>query len=207
MERRILVTIAREYGSGGSAIGRRLAEKLGCPFYDKELLTLAARESGIKEDLFQQADEKPSGRFWEAMATGAGSFGNRHVALGELPMNDRLFLIQSDIIRKVAAQGSCVIVGRCADHILRDEPDSLRFFIHAGVESRLERIVNRYHVPGGEARAAMERIDRERAAYYAHHTQGKWGKAENYHLSVDSSVLGIDGTAELLLTFARMRHA
>lgn len=203
----MIVTIAREYGSGGSTVGRKLAEKLGCPFFDKELLALAAKESGIKEDLFQSLDEKPTNRFWDALPTGGSFYGSHHSSLGTLPIGDRLFLIQSEIIQKVASQGSCVIVGRCADYVLRDDPNAIRIFVHSPTEAKLKRIVHSYLIPEDEARSHMDRIDKERSGYYSHHTQGRWGKAENYHLSIDSSVLGLDGTADLLLHFARWKQS
>ncbi|PKM84784.1 MAG: cytidylate kinase [Firmicutes bacterium HGW-Firmicutes-11] len=207
MSEPIIVTIAREYGSGGSTIGRKLAEKLGCPFFDKELLAMAAKESGINEDLFQSLDEKPTSRFWDALPTGGSIYGSHHSSLGTLPIGDRLFLIQSEIIKKVAALGSCVIVGRCADFVLREDPHTIRVFVHSPTEAKLDRIIHSYHIPEEEARSVMEKIDKERSGYYSHHTQGRWGKAENYHLSVDSSVLGIDDTTDLLLYFARRKQS
>jgi CMP/dCMP kinase len=205
MDRKIIITIARQYGSGGRYIGRLLAEKLNCPFYDKDLLTLAAEESGIDKDLFESADEKPSNRFWSSFAINAGSLANRPTPLGDIPINDKLFLIQSDIIKKVAAQGSCVIVGRCADHILKDDPDAVHVFIHSTVQEKLKRIVAFYNIPMEKAKESMLRTDKARASYYNYYVDSKWGQADNYHLSIDSSVLDIEGTAEMILTFALMK--
>lgn len=205
MDKKIIVTIAREYGSGGREIGKKLAGRLGVAFYDKELITLAAKESGIDENLFANADEKPSNPFWASLAFNVGSFGNRIPTINDMPMNDRLFLIQSNVIKQVAAQGSCVIVGRCADYILDQDPAAVHLFIHSNEEDKLYRVIHSYGIPEETAKEAMKKTDKRRAAYYDYYVGEKWGQINHYDLSIDSSVLGIDKTVDLIIKFLEMR--
>lgn len=206
MDKKIIVTIAREYGSGGREIGQKLAEKIGATFYDKELISLAAKESGIDEDLFANADEKPTNPFWSSLAFNVGSFGNRVPTMNDMPMNDRLFLIQSNVIKKVAAEGSCVIVGRCADYILDKNPDAVHLFIHSNDEDKLNRIIHSYGVPEEAAKEAMKKTDKRRAAYYDYYVGEKWGQIDHYDLAIDSSFLGIDKTVDLIVQFIQMKR-
>lgn len=206
MERKIIITIAREYGSGGRLIGKQLAESLNIPFYDKELLTIAAKESGIHEDLFKDADETHGKGFWNSMSFGAASFGNVFSGSCEMPINDRLFLIQSQIIQEVAKAGSCVIVGRCADYILQDDPHAIHIFIHADASDKIARISETYGVDAKNAKVAMVKTDKSRAAYYDYYAEGKWGRAENYDLSIDSSVVGLDGAVEIITHFGELKQ-
>ena len=205
MDKKIIVTIAREYGSGGREIGQKLAKRLGASFYDKELIALAAQESGIDEELFINADEKPINPFWSSLAFNVGSFGNRVPTINDMPMNDRLFLIQSGIIKKVASEGSCVIVGRCADYILDKDPDAVHIFIHADTEDKLSRITHRYGVPEEAARDTMKKTDRRRAAYYDYYVGERWGQIDHYDLAINSSALGIDKTVDLIYQFVHMK--
>ena len=204
MNQKIVITIARQFGSGGKEIGEKLAKQLGIPFYDKALIHLAAKESGIDEDLFDSADEKTSHNFWTA-SSGAGIYGNRIAVFNEMPMNDKLFLIQSNIIRELAESGSCVIVGRCADYILRNEPYTLPVFIHSSEEDKLKRIVDAYGFQEKEAKDIMVKTDKKRAAYYNYYSGEKWGKADNYDLSINSSATGIDGTVSMIIKFAELK--
>ncbi|MEG1583967.1 MAG: cytidylate kinase-like family protein [Anaerovorax sp.] len=206
MDKKLIITIAREYGSGGKLIGQKLSESLNIPFYDKELLTLAAKESGIHEDLFKEADENHSKGFWNSMSFTTSSFGNVFSGGSELPINDRLFLIQSSIIKDIAQAGSCVIVGRCADYILQHHPDAMHVFIHALEKDKIARIIETYGVNEKDARTAMLKTDKRRATYYNYYADGKWGQAENYDLSIDSSVIGIDGTVMLIKEFAKLKQ-
>ncbi|NLP30903.1 MAG: cytidylate kinase-like family protein [Clostridiales bacterium] len=200
MENNIIVTIGRQYGSGGRIIGKKLSEKLDLKFYDKEILTLAAKESGIHFGLFEEADEKRTNHFWSTLAMGTANYIRPH-AYNDIPMDDRLFFIQSDIIKKVAKKESCVIVGRCADRILKDHPRIVKIFIHSSFEDKIKRIADRFNIPESEAKELMIKKDKERANYYNYYSEGGWGEVDNYHLSIDSSILGIDGTVELLSTF------
>ena len=184
-----VITISREFGSGGRTIGRKVAEKLGIPCYDAEIIEKIAEESGYCGDYIRKEGEGASDRWLSNL------FSNR--AMG--PTNqDTIWVIQSRIIRELAEKGPCVIVGRCADYVLRGQADLLNVFIHADPQKRADRIVREY----GEREASpLERIrekDRRRAAYHRFYTDLKWGHAQNYHLCLDSGVLGIDKCAELI---------
>jgi cytidylate kinase len=207
MKNNIIVTIARQFGSGGREIGERLAVKLDIPYYDKSLFHLAAKDSGIDEDLFDFADEKAYHNFWTASVGSNCFYGNRISPFNEMPMNDKLFLIQSNIIRKLAEDGSCVIVGRCADYILRDDPSAITVFIHSSEQNRLGRITQSYGIPATDAREVMIKTDKRRAAYYNYYSGEKWGRADNYDLSINSGSVGIEGAMDLIIKFAELKSA
>lgn len=206
MKNKVVFTIARQFGSGGREIGEKLAGRLGIPFYDKSLIHLAAKESGIDEDLFDFADEKAFHRFWTTSAGNAGCYGNRISLFNEMPMNDKLFVIQSNIIRKLADNGSCVIVGRCADYILRNEHDTIPVFIHANEQDRLNRVIHTYGVDEKDAKDVMAKTDKRRASYYNYYSGGKWGRADNYDLSINTSASGIDGAVDLIIQFSDLKQ-
>ena len=184
-----IITISREFGSGGRTIGRKLAENLGIPCYDRELIQKIALESGFDENYIKDAGEYAPGGFLSS------AFSNR--AFG--PTNeDYLWEIQYKIITDIAQRESCVIVGRCADYILRDKADCLKVFIHASMDYRAERIVKVY---GEQEKSAEQRLkdkDKRRASYHRFYTNMKWGYAPNYHITLDSGVLGIDKCVEIL---------
>ncbi len=205
MKQKIIITIARQFGSGGREIGEKLAKQLGVPFYDKSLIHLAAKESGIDEDLFDYADEKASFSFWTASASNTSIFGNRISMFNEMPMNDKLFLIQSNIIKKLASNDSCVIVGRCGDYILRNNPSTVPVFIHSNEADKLKRIIQTYGIPEKEAKDVMIKTDKKRAAYYNYYSEEKWGRADNYDLSLNSGAAGIEGTVNLIINFAKLK--
>ena len=197
-----IVTISREYGSGGREVGKKLAEALGVPFYDNELITIAAQKSGFSEGLFEGADQKPTGSLLYSLSMyGAG------VAAFDLPLSDKVFLIQSDIIKEVASKSGCVIVGRCADYVLREFPNTVNAFLHAELNDRVGWAIRENDVPVEKAKEAVLKIDKRRAAYYSYYTSQKWGRAENYDLSIDSSALGVDGTVEILKRFVELADA
>ena len=184
-----VITISREFGSGGRTIGRKVAEKLGIPCYDAEIIEKIAEESGYSGDYIRSEGEGASDRWLSNL------FSNRTMG----PTNqDTIWVIQSRIIRELAEKGPCVIVGRCADYVLRGQADLLNVFIHADPQKRAERIVREY---GERDASPLERIrekDRRRAAYHRFYTGLKWGHAQNYHLCLDSGVLGIDKCADLI---------
>lgn len=207
MNKKVVITIARQFGSGGREIGEMLAEKLKIPFYDKALIHLASEESGIDEDLFAFADEKVVQSFWSATSGATGIYGSRLPVFNEIPMNDKLFLIQSNTIKKLASHNSCVIVGRCADYILRSEPYALSVFIHSKEVDKINRIVHSYGVPEKEAQEIMIKTDKKRASYYNYYSGEKWGRADNYDLSINTSAIGIEGTVNLIIKFAELKFA
>ena len=189
MEKKILITIGRQFGSGGKAVAEELGRRLGIPVYDDELITEAARKSGIAEEFFHKRDEKRRALFI-GMKSG---------------MDDEiLFGIQSDAIRELASKGSAIFVGRASDYVLRDM-DCVDVFISAPLEARVKRIMERQGLSASEAEDLIERKDRGRAEYYDFFTFSKWGTAANYDLCIDSSILGIEGTAELIIDFAKKR--
>ncbi len=192
-----VMTISRQYGSGGREIGLALAKKLGVPYYDNELITMAAKESGFAPELFKNADQNASNSLLFSLSmygTATGTFN--------MPLGDQVFLIQSDIIKKVANEGPCIIVGRCADYILRDFPNGLSIFLHAPLDRRLERVVDSYGADPLRAKDLVMKTDKKRAVYYTHFTGEKWGAAENYHVAVDTARLGLGGTVEVLASMA-----
>lgn len=205
MNEKIIITIARQFGSGGREIGQNLAERLGISFYDKELITRAAKESGIDQDLFENADEKPFNPFWSSVAVNLSGFSGKFTNFSDMPINDRLFLIQTQVIKQIAEEDSCVIVGRCADHILRDRKDAVHVFLLANDDYKLKRVVESYGVPQQNAAEFMRKTDKKRAAYYDYYVGEKWGNAQNYDLSVRTSSVGIDHAVELILHLVKMK--
>ena len=175
MKENLIITISRQYGSGGREIGRRLAERLGIPYYDKELIILAAERSGYARSLFEEADQKASNSMIFSLMR-AGSMVNSY----DLPLNDKIYLIQSGVIQQVARQGSCVIVGRCADYILQGREDCFHVFITGALPDRANRVIAEHGVAVDAARSHVKERDRKRSSYYRHITDQAWGMATNY---------------------------
>ena len=201
MKDKIIITIGRQFGSGGREVGQKLAKALGISYYDKELMTLAANESGLSEDCFKGADEQTSDLFSFAFPVGYNMLGmiSSSYYNTDYLSNDKLFQYQSDAIRHVAEKESCVIVGRCADYILRDNPNCLSFFVHNKYENRISRVIEMLQTDRAGAKAKMYKVDKSRAAYYNYYTNKEWGVAASYDFSVDVSVLGIDQTVEFMV--------
>ena len=176
-----VITISREYGSGGRAIGERLAKELGIPYYNKELILMAAKESGLSEEYIKKTEQIKSTSFLYGLYMGAQ----------QLPMNDQIFLVQSKIIRQIAEEGPCVIVGRCADYVLRERKDLLNVFIHAPLEYRAQRAKEVYEKQAGNMEDFVKKKDKKRASFYNYFSQNKWGDARHYHLAI-SSEYGVD---------------
>ena len=203
MSMRTIITISRQYGSGGRLIGQKLAERLGIPFYDKELITLAAQESGYAEHLFEKtADTNISNSLLYSLAM----YGNT-MGLYDMPLNDKLFMAQSKTIQQVAEKGPCVIVGRCADYVLRGVPNVLNVFIHSDMASKVRRVTEDYGVTDDNVVDLINKTDKRRANYYNYYTGMKWGRAENYHLALRSDAVGIDGAVETIIRFIEAKNA
>ncbi len=201
---RVIITIGREYGSGGREIGEKLANLLEIPFYDKELLTRASEESGIQSHIFERADEKANRGLMMSMGWSASVYpGNYMYYNNDMLTNDSLFSIQADVIRKVAAEGSCVIVGRCADYLLDGTPGLLKVFVHASLEFRKERIMRLYNVSAKDVEGVIRRTDRQRAKYYDFYTAQEWGQAKNYNICLDTSYFTPDGIVQILAAYAK----
>lgn len=201
-----VINLGRQLGSGGKEIGEKLAKELGIAFYDKELINLASDESGLCKEFFEKADEKAS------QSLLGGLFGARFpfITEGAYPYNsylsnDSLFKIQSDVIRHLAEEKSCLFVGRCADYILRDHPRCVNVFISAAPEARIKRLMETLNVDTEEAEELMEKADKKRSSYYNYYSYKTWGAAATYHLCIDSSVLGIDGTVAFVKNFIKLK--
>ncbi len=190
-----VITIGRQYGSGGREIGKKLAELLGIHYFDKELLALAAKESGIDYHVAGSVDEKPVGSFLYSVVTG----GFDHSVLS---VNDRLFAAQKQVIERLAAS-PCIIVGRCADDILKELPENIRLFIYAPVEYRARRVANEYGLSFDKAKEKVLKTDKARAVFYKSNTSSKWGEVQNYHLCIDSSTMSTDKAAQLIADFVK----
>ena len=191
-----IITISREFGSGGRESGQLVAQKLNIQYYDNALITIAAKKSGFVEELFEQADQKPTGSLLYSLSMfGAG------MSSVELPLNDKIFLIQSDIIKEVAAQGPCVVVGRCADYVLRETENVVNFFLYGSIEARTAFAIREHDFPSEKAAEAVKKFDKRRASYYHYYTGKKWGEAKNYHLCMDTTNLTPEKTAEIILKY------
>ncbi|NLO08677.1 MAG: cytidylate kinase-like family protein [Clostridiales bacterium] len=198
-----IITISRQYGSGGREIGEKLSKKLDIPFYDKELITRAAKESGFSEAAFENVEKKATNSLLYSIAMGMNAYGNHDIGFTHLSLDDQVYLAQSNVIRKIAMEGPSIIVGRCADYILRDQADVIHVFIWADLAFRKERAVNLYNMEADKAEETILKIDKRRANYYNYHASEKWGRAENYHLSIRSDYVGIDNSVELLADYIK----
>jgi cytidylate kinase len=193
-----VITISRQYGSGGREIGKKLAANLGIPFYDNELIARAVKESGFAAAAFENAEKKATNSLLYSIAMGLNAYGSQELGFTHLSLDDRIYLAQSDVIRKVAQEGPCVIVGRCADYVLKDMPDVVNVFIWADLEFRKKRAMELEQLPADKVEEEIRRIDKRRANYYNYHANEKWGKAENYHISLRSDYTGIDNCVECI---------
>lgn len=201
---KILITIGRQFGSGGRFIGKRLAEQMGIAYYDKELINLASKESGICGEFFEKADERNSGSLLKTLAMGF-SVNNAFLQSNDYLSNESLFQIQSDVIRKVAAENSCVLVGRCADYILREEKNCFNVFISADMDDRIRRVMEYNHADRREAAELIRKADKSRASYYNYYTDKVWGAAESYDFCINSSRYGIEWTIAFVRAFVEGR--
>lgn len=202
---RRIITIARQFGSGGSEIGRKLSELLGIAYYDKESLIEAAESNGINRDVFERADERATSSFLYSLAMSSYSGHISPLGVNDIIMSDKVFALQSEEIRRLASLGDAVFIGRCADDILLSEPGLVKIFIHAPIEVRIKRVMEKLDLSEQSAKKLIAKTDKKRASYYNFYTSKTWGDARNYHITIDSSVLGIDGTAEVLKNFVLMR--
>ena len=196
-----ILTISRQYGSGGREIGKKLAESWGIPFYDNELITRAAKESGFAEIAFETAESRANNSLLYSIARGTATFGNQEIGYSNLSLDDRIYLAQADVIRQCAAEGPCVIVGRCADYILRKLDNLVNIFVYADLPFRAERAVKIDGMSPDRIEENILKIDKRRANYHNFHTGEKWGKIENYSLCVNSGKVGIDKAVEVIRTY------
>ena len=198
-----VITISRQFGSGGHEVGEKLARQLDVPFYDKALIAMAAKQSGLSEEVFANADEKATSSLLYSMVMGSYSFGARVPGINEMPINDKLFIIQSDIIKKAAADGPCVIIGRCADYILREHENCLNVFVHANKEDRIRRSVMKKDCEERKAADFVAKKDKQRANYYNFYSNKRWDDLQNYDITIDTSRFTVDEAVELLMDAAK----
>jgi len=196
-----IITIGRQFGSAGHEIGERLAKDYGIPYYDKELLTRAAKESGFCEEMIKNHDERPTNSFLYNLVMDTYSFGYNSSAFVDMPISHKVFLTQFDAIKKIADEGPCVIVGRCADYALADYKNAVHVFIHADEEFKVKRVMERFDISEQKAKEMMIKKDKQRQSYYNYYSTKKWGRAESYNLTINSSILGVDGTVKLIKQF------
>ncbi len=198
-----VVTIGREYGSGGHEIGKQLAEMMGIPFFDKEILTRAAKDSGICEDLFEEYDEKATPSYLFSLAGGMGTAVEGTGLNLNMPLNHRVFLAQFEAITKIANEGPCVIVGRCGDYVLKENLRAINFFVYAPLEKRISRIMQLENLPYDKAKEQVRKVDKQRQNYYNFFADGNWGQRGNYHMMLQTNGLSIPTAAEILMTFVK----
>lgn len=196
-----VITIGRQFGSAGREIGEKLAERFGIPCYDKELLSRAAKESGFCEEMIQNHDERPTNSFLYNLVMDTYSFGYNASAFVDMPISHKVFLAQFDTIKKIADEGPCVIVGRCADYALDDNKNCIHLFIYGDEECKIKRIMQKYSLNEAKAKEMIQKKDKQRQSYYNYYSSKKWGHAESYDLCINSSVLGVDGTVDLIAKY------
>lgn len=199
---KVIITIGRQFGSGGREVGRKVASSLGIPFYDKELLAIAAKESGLSAQFLEDYDEKPTNSLLYSIVVGQSHMlmhGNGRISVEQMASK-----AQRDAVMSVASKGSCVIVGRCADYILREEPGLVRVFLSASKEDRIRHICERDGMTEDKARDKMRRMDKARRSYYSFHADGDWGEAYNYDICINVSRFGIDKTVETILQYVKL---
>lgn len=196
-----IITISRQFGSGGREIGKTLSEQLGIPFYDKELLEMASKESGICQDLFVQNDETYTNSFLFSLVMGNYPVTADGRINPDMPLNHKIFLAQFDTIKKIAQKGPCVIVGRCADYVLKNEPNVVNFFISGNTYEKKARILERYDIEKNKVEDFIKKTDKRRASYYNYYTDMKWGEAKNYDLCINSSKTGIQGAVDIMKAY------
>ena len=202
-----IITIGREFGSAGREIGYKIADDFGIKLYDKEMLNRAAKESGICEELFEAHDEKPTNSFLYSLIMDTYSLGYSSGSYTDMPINHKVFLAQFDAIKKIASEGPCILVGRCADYALEEFDNVLTVFIHAKMEARIRRIARIYNLTDAKAKEMIQKTDKQRSSYYNYYTNKKWSDAESYDVCLDSSVLGIEGTAEAIKQLVAIKES
>lgn len=194
-----IITIGRQFGSGGRLIGKNLAKHFNIPYYDKDLLAKAAKDSGLCEELFKTHDEKPTNSFLYSLVMDTYSLGYSTAAFTDLPINYKVFQAQFDAIKNIAQEGPCVIVGRCADYALADFDNVVNIFIHADLDQRAVIVADRYNISIEKAKEKVIKMDKKRASYYNYYANKKWGEAMGYDLCINSLCLGIEGSTNLII--------
>lgn len=204
MAKKLIITIARQYGSGGREIGEKVSEMLNIPLYDKLLITEAAAKGELNEEIIKKSDESAANSLLYTLAVGSNPLGGAMQFGYKMPLSDKLFILQSEVIREYAEKGSGVFIGRCADYVLKDESNILRIFIYGNLEHREQRVKERHpEIKSSQIISTINKTDKRRSTYYNFYTGNKWGQFDNYDMAINSSTLGITETAEMICEFAR----
>lgn len=198
MKPQTIITISRQFGSGGHEVGELTAQKLAIPFYDKKLIELASKTSGIHQSHFENAEENPPTSFLYSLSM-AASAANPFTGYSDFTLSDQIFNAQANAVRKAANEGACVIVGRCADSILQEYPDCLHVYIHAPLEDRIKRIMQQFDTDEKHAKEMIAKTDKKRKSYYQFYANDYWGNADRYHLCLDSGKLGTELCAQIIM--------
>lgn len=205
-ENKMIITIGRQYGSAGREIGNVLAKRYDIPLYDKEMLKRAAKESGICEEIFETHDEKPTNSFLYSLVMDTYSLGYASGGYADMPINHKVFLAQFDAIKKIADEGPCILVGRCADYALEEYDNAVNVFIYADLDARIRRIARLYDLTDAKAKDIILKTDKKRASYYNYYTNKEWGEAKSYDFCINSGKLGVEGTADAIMEYVNLRN-
>ncbi len=205
-KKKTIITIGRQFGSGGREIGNIIAKELGIKLYDQEMLAVAAKESGICEEFFEKHDEKPTNSFLYSLVMDTYAMNYSTNAFTDMPLNHKVFLAQFNAIKKIADEESCILIGRCADYALEDYDDCISVYIHAKMEDRIHRIARIYDLTDAKAKDLIIKTDKRRASYYNYFTSKKWGNCDSYGISCDSSILGTEGTAKAIIEYVKLKQ-
>jgi len=206
MKGNLVITIGRQCGSKGQLIGEKVAEALGVKCYDKDLLSEAAKHSGLCEELFHTHDEKPTNSFLYSLVMDTYSLGYSSSAYMDMPINHKIFLAQFDTIRKIADEESCVIVGRCADYALAEYPNTVTVFITGDEEDKVKYMMEETNLDPAKAKDQIIKIDKKRASYYNYYASKRWGDSKGYDLCLNSSATGVEGAVKIILEFAKIKQ-
>lgn len=199
-----VISISREFGSGGRLIGKRLAAQLGIPCYDRTLIQKTSEKSGLSPEFIARAEERARSRFHLSISPigiGTPTFASQGV-----PVSHQAFFAQAEVIRELAAEGPCIIVGRCSDYVLGENPDCLKIFVHGDMPSRVKCCVEEYHIPAADMERRIVMMDRGRSNYYNFYTGHTWGDMRRYDLTINSSIIGIDGSVRLIADLLAARQ-
>lgn len=199
MKQNTIITIGRQNGSGGREIGEKLSQKLGIPFYDRQLIQIVAKKCGIDESVAMENEETATNSLLYSLSTGAATIYNSRIVLeADLPLTDRIYIAQSEIIRKVSMESDCIIVGRCANEILKNNPNCISVFVHADMDYRINRMLQLHRVTEEKIVKQIKTMDKKRNHYYNYFTDKKWGDINTYDIALDTSKLGIDLSVDIL---------
>jgi len=205
MSENLVIAIGRQCGSSGKVIGEKVAAALGIKCYDKELLALAAKNSGLCEELFQSHDEKPTNSFLYSLVMDTYNVGLTSSGYMDMPINHKIFLAQFDTIKKLAEEESCVIVGRCADYALADDPNLVSVFITADDKDKIQSLKELYQIDEAKAKEVMVKTDKKRSSYYNYYSNKKWGDVRSYDLCINRSAIGVDGAVDMILKYVEVK--